>query len=191
MAVEIIEIGPAKAWNSTLPVPKKPMKRTAFKRKFAKKTNKTELWRSYGLTRPPKPRYTGLKGIYWHLLSEYTRRRDFDLFEACIGCGRKVTSWKELQGGHFIAAERCGWKLLFDTRNVNGECGGCNAYDKQKLGYERRLDERYGEGWTNRIKDDFFEGKKGTPAKQWSQFEYNQNIIRLQAELKALQNDPK
>lgn len=33
MAVEIIEVRPTKAWNSTLSGPKKPMKRTQFKRK--------------------------------------------------------------------------------------------------------------------------------------------------------------
>ncbi len=144
---------------------------------------KADVWRQYGLERPSKPRYSGLKGIYWHLLSKKVRMRDFDAFGTCINCDRAVESWQEFQGGHFISAERGGWLLLFDERNINGECPGCNKYDKQKLGYEQNLDARYGVGTVAGLKKIFWDSKKETPAKEWSQLEYHREILRIQAEL--------
>lgn len=142
-----------------------------------KRRTEKEKWAVYGLNRPAKPRYVGLKGIYWFVTSLYVRIRDYKMWGCCIGCGKTVNSWRDLQGGHFINTKTCGFDLLFDLKNVNGECGGCNAYDKQKLGYERRLDERYGPGTALSLKDRFFEHKKiGKSGKEFSTLQYDKAI---------------
>lgn len=156
------------------PIPKKP------------KLTKKELWAIYGLNRPSKPRYEGLKGIYWHVLSMYVRQRDYTLWGRCISCNKKVLDWHELQGGHFVAAGTGGFKLLFDPRNVNGECGYCNGFDPNHLlGYEVGLDTRYGPGTAQSLKDAYAESRKST-SKGWSDREYHEKILHLQAELVLL-----
>jgi len=139
---------------------------------------KSAIWTIYGLNRPSKPRYSGLKGVLWYATSLYVRIRDFRQWGKCINCGDLVRNWRELQAGHFINAGRCGFALLFDLTNVNGECGGCNAYDKQKLGYERNLDLRYGPGTAQALKDRYFASKKiGATTKEYTKLEYDR-IIR-------------
>jgi hypothetical protein len=69
-----------------------------------------------------RERYKGLKGKYWTLLSEYIRRRDFQRYGTCISCGKAVSDWREFDAGHFIPAGSGGFSLLFDERNLNGEC---------------------------------------------------------------------
>lgn len=172
----------------TKPKPRKPWVRKAAKRSRlqAKRKTKADLWREYGLERPTKPRYVGLKGIYWHVLSQLVRRRDFRQYGKCVNCGRAVSSWQEFHAGHYLAAERCGWLLLFDKTNVNGECPSCNHYDKQKLGYEKNLDIRYGAGTAFGLKKRYWESKQGTPAKEWGQLEYHREILKLQKELSLL-----
>lgn len=190
----------ANQWNSTFKVkPRKVSARTrtsyiktkgVIKRSTkpkAKKKTKADLWRDYGLERPSKPRYSGLKGIYWYLLSQKIRQRDFAKFGTCINCGRSVGSWRDLQGGHYLSAERCGFLLLFDETNVNGECPGCNKYDKQKLGYEQNLDLRYGAGTAFGLKKRYWESRQGTPAKEWSQLQYHQHILKIQKELSKIE----
>jgi hypothetical protein len=72
-------------------------------------------------------RYKGLKGKYWTLFSEYIRRRDFKEYGSCISCGKPVSDWREFDAGHFIPAGSGGFALLFDERNVNGECHAFNG----------------------------------------------------------------
>jgi hypothetical protein len=74
-------------------------------------------------------RYKGLKGKYWTYFSEYVRRRDFIQFGRCISCGNPVSDWRQFDAGHFIAAGGGGFALLFDERNVNGECQYDNAFN--------------------------------------------------------------
>lgn len=165
-------------WNSTFK--QKPTKR-ATKPKAKKKT-KAGLWRIYGLNRPPKPRYEGLRGIYWYLLSRKVRQRDFKAFRACISCGRTVFRWEDTDAGHFIPASAGGFGLLFDERNVNMQHKACNNptwTPEASLGYEKGLDERYGEGTAQDLKDRFYDSKKGTPVKEWSQHEYDLKILDL------------
>lgn len=145
---------------------------------------KKEEWALYGLNRPHRPRYIGLKGIYWHVVSEYVRRRDFQLYGRCVSCNKKVENWRDLQGGHFIAASNCGFALLFDLQNVNGECGGCNAFDQNHLvGYERNLDARYGNGTAELLKKRYLKSRWGTPVKAWNDRQYDAAIRQLQGEL--------
>lgn len=176
-----------------------PIKRTPFKRKRtvyknakptwrkSPKQTKKEAWLLYGIEYPGWERYTNLrKSVYWYLLSNYVRKRDFNMFKGeCVSCGKRVTTWNKFHAGHFISVSRGGFGLLFDKRNVNGECSSCNNWDKQKLGYERTLDARYGTGTAQLLKDRHFASKKGTPEKEWSQMEYEVKIKELQNESTA------
>jgi hypothetical protein len=101
---------------------------------------------------------------YWTLFSEYVRRRDFIQFGCCISCGKPISDWREFDAGHFIAAGSGGFALLFDERNVNGECQYDNAFNQNHLLlYRRKLDTRYGTGtadaFEERYRDSHFKGK--------------------------------
>ena len=79
--------------------------------------------------------------------SEFVRRRDFIQFGRCISCRNPVSDWRQFDAGHFISAGGGGFALLFDERNVNGECQYDNAFNgNHLLLYRRGLDERYGPG---------------------------------------------
>lgn len=151
-----------------------------------KKQSKADLWRSYGLTRPPKPRYTGRKGIYWHLFSQKVRRRDFEQFKGeCIDlCGKFAKDWHDFDAGHFVAASRGGFGLLFDERNVNGQLKACNNptfSPSASIGYAAGLDRRYGKGTWERLFN-----RRNEVVKEWSQLEYDSNIRALQRELEGM-----
>lgn len=166
------QVNPIKGKPSGLPLPKK------------KPLSKAEMWAIYGYNRPSKPRYEGLKGIYWHVLSIYVRTRDLMMWHRCISCNKWVNDISDLQAGHFIAAGTGGFKLLFDVRNVNGECGYCNGFDGNHLvGYALGLDERYGPGSAQALKDEYINDRKvgAEPHKTWSAKEYDAKIRQLQA----------
>lgn len=149
-----------------------------------KKLTQKEIWAQYGLQKPQNPRYTGLKGIYWHVVSEFVRRRDFTVWGTCVSCGKRMESWKHMQAGHFIAASTCGFKLLFDLRNINSECGYCNGFDANHLFfYEINLDTRYGKGVAQSLKDRYAKSRRDTPAKGWNDKQYDEAIRQLQGEL--------
>lgn len=172
-------------YNSTFKVKKRNTgnsKKIAgvFVRLKTKEKTKKELWEEYGLVRPAKPRYVGLKGVYWYVLSRYVRQRDFYLYRSCISCGRTVFNWKDGDAGHFIPASACGFALLFDETNVNMQHKSCNNpvwTPEACLGYEKGLDERYGTGTAEGLKSRYFKHLKGTPEKEWSQMEYHQRIL--------------
>lgn len=175
----------AKGFNgkpSSIPPPK-PLRKIVL--------NKKELWALYGLNRPPKPRYEGLKGVYWHVVSEYVRKRDFMMWEGrCISCGKKAQGWAQFQAGHFVAAGTCGFALLFDLENINAECGYCNGFDQNHLiGYERNLDSRYGKGTAEHLKARYFKSRHGTPQKAWGDKQYDKAIRELQGELMNFKHD--
>lgn len=165
-------------------------KPTSIPRLHTKKVplTKKEQWMIYNLDRPPAPRYQGLKGIYWYLISEYVRRRDFGMWGTCVSCGKKMDSWKQMQGGHFIAASTGGFELLFDMTNIHGECGYCNGFDPNHLiGYEATLDKRYGKGTAAILKKKYLKSRKSTPQKAWNDKEFDEAIRNLQAELILLE----
>jgi len=161
---------------------KAPLK--ASRKPAKKKQTKADLWRQYGLERPGKPRYEGLKGIYWRLLSEKVRRRDFEKYGTCISCGVRFDTWQDSDPGHYIPAGTCGFDLLFDEKNIHGECKRCNGFDEGHLiGYERGLDMRYGAGTAKKLEDRYWKHKAGNLTKEWSTLEYDRNIRKLLAEL--------
>lgn len=156
-----------------------------------KEFGKGELWAYYGLNRPSKPRYEGLKGIYWYVVSRYVRTRDLVLWHRCISCSKWVEDINALQAGHFIAAGTGGAALLFDLRNINGECGYCNGMDGNHLiGYARGLDERYGEGTAAKLQEEYKKSRwVGSPTpKKWGVEDYDREIKRLQGEIERLGN---
>lgn len=134
-------------------------------------------------------RYTGIKGKFWKVFSDFIRKRDFQKYNGqCISCGRYFDYWM-LQAGHFAPASNCGFALLFDEMNVNAECGGCNAFDKGHLiGYKTRLIERYGAekvlALEERYNDSHFRGKT---TKQWSKKEYETKIEEYKKKVAELE----
>jgi hypothetical protein len=133
-------------------------------------------------------RYKGLKGKYWKLFSEYIRRRDFAQFACCISCGNPVSDWREFDAGHFIAAGSGGFALLFDERNVNGECKYDNGFNENHLLlYRRGLDARYGPGTAEALEERYRDFHfKGKTAKEWSKREYETKIEEMKAKLASL-----
>lgn len=131
-------------------------------------------------------RYVGLKGIYWHFLSQYIRRRDFHKYGTCISCGRAFSNWKESQAGHYAPASNCGFALLFDKRNIHAECAACNnprISPGKLIPYRANLVKRYGEKYVRKLDKEYAE-KKIT--KSWSQIEYDREIRKLIKELSKI-----
>lgn len=115
------------------------LRRKGFKRPKRKKKTQADIWREFGLNRPPKPRYSGLRGILWYVFSLYIRERDKNL--PCINCGLMKP---ERHAGHYIPTGQCGWDgMVFDEMNVHSECSSCNMRDKRKLKYGLNLDKRH------------------------------------------------
>lgn len=144
-----------------------------------KKQTLADFNRTWGIPPYKTLRYTGIRGVFWYYFSKWVRQRDFKRYGACISCGKPVESENELQAGHFIAANGCGPDLLFHPLNVNGEHPGCNKYDKHKLGYERRLDERHGMGTAQMLKDMYFKYQQGGTVKDHPKEWYEEQIVAL------------
>jgi hypothetical protein len=167
---------PLRAKTQWRPV-RKPMKRGRIKAK------RGATPATYGLKLSYR-RYKGLKGIYWHLLSEYVRRRDFKAFGRCISCNRIFTAWNEAQAGHYAPAGNCGFDLLFDPRNIHAECAACNSptiSPGKLIFYRMNLIARYGDDYVLDLDSRYRESKMGKTTKQWTQLEYDGHIRALQA----------
>ncbi len=131
-------------------------------------------------------RYKGRKGIYWHLVSQYIRKRDFYKYGTCISCGKKFDKWEQSQAGHYAPAGNCGFALLFDERNINGECAACNnpVFSSGKLiPYRANLVKRYGERHVKKLDKEYSEK---VTMKEWSQGEYDKEIKKLIRKIKKL-----
>ncbi len=129
--------------------------------------------------------YKDIKGKYWTLFSEYIRRRDFTAYGRCISCGKPVSDWREFDAGHFVSAGGGGFALLFDERNVNGECQADNAFNQNHLLlYRRGPDARYGarsaDALEERYRDSHFKGKT---TKEWNKKQYEAEIEKLKEKL--------
>jgi len=74
-----------------------------------------------------RPRYAGLRGIYWYWLSRDVRKKEWEALKGCcFTCKRPLASWEDGQCGHIIPASWCGERLRFDRRNLTIQCGKCN-----------------------------------------------------------------
>lgn len=129
-------------------------------------------------------RYKGIKGRFWKAFSDYVRLRDYKRYGHCITC-LKTKDYSELQAGHFLAAGNCGFGLLFDEQNVNGECPHDNAFNKNhQVDYRKNLIGRIGlvdvERLEQRYRDSHYGGKI---AKEWSKKEYEAKISEYREKL--------
>jgi hypothetical protein len=165
------------------------MKRSWIKRgkkdNTAKNARRKKLEEEYGV-KLSYWRYEGRKGVYWSLLSEYIRRRDFYKYGTCVTTGTKFNTWKDSQAGHYAPAGDCGFNLLFDKRNIHGESAKSNNpfFSPGKLiPYRAELVRRYGEKWVKQLDADY---KARHFKKEWSQGEYHIEILKLQEELAEL-----
>lgn len=136
-----------------------------------------------GIKLPPKikkPTVKVLKKKTWDIFSKYIRLRDClkttqtkDALK-CISCGRLV-KFHECDAGHFIS--RRFNATLFDERNVNGQCKGCNGFGGNLLAYRRGLIRKYGEGIDIELEDLATEIKKFTPQELLEKIVYYQKKI--------------
>lgn len=93
------------------------------------------------------------KARAWKWFSMFVRLRDSNEFGMgkCCTCG-SVKHWKELQAGHYVT--RAKESTLFDERNVQSQCAGCNMWQGGKpLEFEVHLDARYGNGCAAAIRE--------------------------------------
>lgn len=130
-------------------------------------------------------RYRGIKGKFWQVFSEFIRRRDTKRFGGkCIAC-RRI---RKLQAGHFAPASNCGFSLLFDERNVNGECAYCNSFDSGHLiPYRSGLVERYGEAWVVQLETEYNASRyKGKITKEWPKAIYQAKIEEYKEKINNL-----
>lgn len=162
------------------------MRRSGFSKKKSDKDK--ELEKLYGI-KMTYWRYKGHKGIYWNLISQYVRRRDFFKYGTCISCKRQFGNWHESQAGHYAPAGNCGWGLLFDPQNIHAECPACNnprISPGKLIPYRANLVQRYGEAYVKRL-DRRYAEKNSLSAKEWTQREYDVEIRKL---IKKLQKMP-
>jgi len=110
---------------------RKPMKKTLFKKKKAKKEK--------------LPPINALAKTAWKLMSKYVRLRDKRI---CFTCGKFVDEGDKgsYQAGHFKHAPKKS-VVSYDERNINGQCHSCNYYKSGNLAeYALRLEKKYGLG---------------------------------------------
>lgn len=159
----------------------------------SKKTTFVELRALYGLPDtilgPSSLRYSQPveRGILWYWFSRFIRERDKHL--PCINCGKFKDG---IHAGHFIAAGKASWdEMVFSEKNVSGECSSCNLRDKTKLKYEYNLDQRYGIGTAQSLKDEFYGLHfKGIIHKNWNRLKLVENIEYYQRKVLELHQIP-
>lgn len=135
-----------------------------------------------------KGRYKGPKSRFWDYFSDFIRLRDYIKYGRCISCGKRVRSYKELQAGHYMAAANCGFSLIFDEVNVNGECSYCNGFDpNHQVGYRTNLNIRYGAGTAEALEERYRDSHyKGKIMKEWSKQEYITKTEEYKKKIEAL-----
>lgn len=125
----------------------KPRKRkptSAFRKKRLKKDR--DSWTEYGLKKPQKPRYVGLQGILWFVVSSAVRQEEFIKYDGyCVdGCGGRVERWQDADCGHFQDAGKVNTR--FCRENLGLQLKGCNMGRDFAYGFGNTINERYGKG---------------------------------------------
>ena len=132
-------------------------------------------------------RYKGIKGKFWKVFSDFIRLRDSKRYGTCITCGQPKT-YSELQAGHFAPTGNCGFALLFDEKNVHGECAYDNAFNKGHLiQYKTNLIRRYGQNYVDEVEQSYNDSRyKGKTTKEWSKKEYEDKITEYKEKIASL-----
>ena len=154
--------------------------------KGQKRATEADLKRQWNVPVLTQLRYKGIKGIMWYWTSISVRQRDMELFDGeCIDmCGKFAENWWEFDCGHFVPASNCGFGLLFDRKNLNGQLKACNNprfSPHSPIGYALGLDKRYGPGTAAAL----FK-RKGEKTKEWNKIEYERQIKLLPAYQQSL-----
>lgn len=99
---------------------------------------------------------TLLKNRVWALFSRFIRLRDCAKtgncleWGKCFTCGKKIL-FKQMDAGHFVGGR--GSVVLFDERQVNGQCQWCNlALGGNYEAYEKKMLEIYGKAEVEKMK---------------------------------------
>jgi hypothetical protein len=91
--------------------PRKPLRRTPFKRKATvkKRKKKSDLQK--------------LKEKLWELCKQITRAT---YGNTCYTCGKAGLEGSNWHTGHFISSSICSTALRYDLRNLRPQCYNCN-----------------------------------------------------------------
>ena len=84
----------------------------------------------------------------WRLVSDYTRIRDWYLYNGkCVATNDYISSWKEGNAGHYFSYSICNGMFKFDIWNVHLQSARSNAWGGQSIGYSfgEELKRRYGD----------------------------------------------
>lgn len=156
MQIEVVEVH-----RKFRKAPKRKPVKTEKQKKFAARKRKLEkereLWSSFGLIRPAKPRYVGLQGILWFLASKAVRMEEFAFYGGYCGdgCGGKVERWQEAHCGHFESAGRAQTRFL--RENLILQLPKCNTDQNNGRAIQYRIgktiNERYGAGTAELIQE--------------------------------------
>jgi hypothetical protein len=131
------------------------------------KTSKAELWRSYGLERPPSPRWTTpeIKGIAWEFVRRYVRHYEKD----CYTCPKTdlISQGIKADTGHYkpVAIVGSNNTRSWDKRFIHLQCSHCNgAGQGMAVEYRAHLVRDYGEAVVQEFDDNY---RKISPVKNW------------------------
>jgi hypothetical protein len=111
-----------------------------------------------------------LKGLAEKVFNNYIRQRDSqDGYFTCISCS-KTLPVAAMNAGHFVPVQNSSF-LRYHEWNVNGECCGCNCFDKFHLiGYRRNLIDKIGADAVKWLED------HSRDLKKWNRYELEQLI---------------
>lgn len=121
----------------------------------------------------------------WRVVSEFVRRRDFELYGTCVSCFHRFENWQEAQAGHWLPYSLCNSFYKFDpTFNIAAQCSACNsnlhrsgAHIGHAMGEE--LKRRHGQGVLEVIQSDNLRFR-GMKMETWAIVDY---VARLRPDL--------
>lgn len=125
---------------------------------------------------------------YWKVTSDFVRIRDFYKYKTCIACGKRVSHWEDLQGGHYKSWASCRGYSKWDTMNIFGECPICNTgFNSNEVGasFKEGILKRYGQ---ERI--DYINSLTSYPSEKMENHIIEQKIIERLEEMRDLPEKP-